>query len=242
MRYGIFSDVHSNLEALDAVLDAYENEHIDAYLCVGDIVGYAANPNECIEKVRALAEVTVAGNHDWASVGLFSEDYFNPYAKEAIYWTRGNLYATSKQFLESLQLVYENQDLTLVHGTLDGAGNFDYMIDEFVARDSFRILHTDICFVGHLHTTGVFAKDKSGGIVYGEPNQLQLKEGDQYIVNVGSVGQPRDGNPDAAYCIYDTEKKEVRIKRVRYDTEAARTKIIKAGIPVKLGDRLLEGR
>ena len=242
MRYGIFSDIHSNLEALDAVIRAYQEESIDQYLCVGDVVGYGSNPNECVEKVKQLAAVTVAGNHDWASVGIFSDDYFNPYAKDAVHWTRDNLSNASSDFLGQLKLFHENKDLTLVHGTLEGAENFDYMIDSYTARSTFRILHTDICFVGHLHICGVFAQDKDGYIGYGEPNTVELKDKHKYIVNTGSVGQPRDGNPDAAYCIYDTDKKEVRIKRVKYDIEAARKKIIQAGIPVKLGDRLLVGR
>ncbi len=108
MRYGIFSDVHSNLEALNAVIDVYKKESIDKYLCGGDVVGYAANPNECVEKVKPLATVTVAGNHDWAAVNLFNLDYFNPVAKEAILWTKGKLDNKSSYFLETLKLVYKD--------------------------------------------------------------------------------------------------------------------------------------
>lgn len=242
MRYGIFSDIHSNLEALNAVVDAYQKESIDKYLCVGDVVGYAANPKECIEKVKTLAMITVAGNHDWASVDLFSVDYFNPVACEAISWTKRNLDDDSRYFLESLKLVYKNEDLTLVHGTLDKPEDFNYMIDEYSARESFRLLETNICFVGHSHVAGIFIKDKDKRICYREDDSIDIKDEFKYIVNVGSVGQPRDGNPKAAYYIYDTDKKEVQIKRVSYDIEATRKKIIAAGLPRFLGDRLLIGR
>ena len=110
MRYGIFSDIHANLEAFDAVIEAFKLEAIDKYLCVGDVVGYAANPKECIKKVKMLAMITVAGNHDWASVDLFSTDYFNPIASEAIFWTKRNLSDEDRYFLESLKLIYKNED------------------------------------------------------------------------------------------------------------------------------------
>jgi len=241
MRYAIFSDIHANLEALDAVIKAYEKEKIDEYLCVGDIVGYAANHRECIEIVSALAAVCVAGNHDWASIDLFPDSYFNPFAKEAIAWTKRNLDAQEKIYLESLKLTFKNQDLTLVHGTLDSPESFDYMTDEFTAGKSFGLLENNVCFVGHSHIPGIFIKNKDDRIHYLENLQSDIKEGNKYIINVGSVGQPRDGNPDAAFSIYDAAKKEVQIKRVGYDMKAAREKIISFGLPRFLGDRLLMG-
>lgn len=242
MRYGIFSDVHSNLEALDTILDAYQKEAIDTYLCVGDIVGYAANPKECIEKVKKSAMITVAGNHDWAAVNLFSVDYFNPVACEAIFWTRRNLDDPDRYFLESLKLVYKNEDLTLVHGTLDNPRDFNYMTDGYIAWETFRLLETNICFVGHSHVAGIFIKDKDDRITYREDNSVDIEKEKKYIINVGSVGQPRDGNPQACYCIYDTDKKEIQIKRISYDVQTSRKKIIDAGLPRFLGDRLIIGR
>ena len=239
MRYGIFADIHSNLEALDAVIRAYKKEAIDNYICVGDVVGYATNPNECVDKIRAFARVSVAGNHDWASVNLFSIDYFNPAAKEAILWTRHNLDEESRYYLESLKLIYKNEDLTLVHGTLDNPGDFDYMINADTAGKTFRLQETNVCFVGHSHVAGFFIKDSS--IYYCEEAATDIKKENKYIINVGSVGQPRDGNPKATYCIYDTDKKEVLIKRVDYDIRTTRRKIIEAALPHFLGDRLFLG-
>jgi predicted phosphodiesterase len=242
MRYGIFSDIHSNLEALEAALNAYKKETIDKYLCLGDVVGYATNPKECINKIRALAMITVAGNHDWASANLFSTDYFNPDAREAIFWTKSNLDNEDKCFLESLKLTYKSDALVLVHGTLNDPQDFNYMTDDFAALDTFRLLETNICFIGHTHIAGVFIKDKNDSAYYSSQEQVKIENGNKYIVNVGSVGQPRDGNPCACYCIYDTDKKEVQIKRVSYDIKTTRKKIIDAGLPQFLGDRLVIGR
>jgi len=242
MRYGIFSDVHSNLEALDAVIAAYRQENIDQYLCVGDIVGYGANPKECIVKIKSLAQVTVAGNHDWASVDLFPVDYFNPDAAAAVAWTMDRLDAEDRQYLMSLQLVFKNRHLTLVHGTLEAPGAFHYMMDEHAARKTFAVLSTDICFVGHSHRAGIFVKDKHGRLSYHKDPAVTIAEFKKYIVNVGSVGQPRDSYPRAAYCVYDTEARQLEIKRIPYDTETTREKIIDAGLPAFLGDRLLLGK
>ncbi|MFA5411136.1 MAG: metallophosphoesterase family protein [Candidatus Omnitrophota bacterium] len=241
MRYGIFSDIHSNLEAWEAAITAYQSENIDRYLCLGDVVGYAANPKECVAAVAALAAVTVAGNHDWASVDLFSLDYFNPLAREAICWTKRNLGGREKSFLESLRLTYKNEDLTLVHGTLDNPEDFNYLSDDFSAKGTFRLLENNLCFVGHTHVSGIFVQDKDGRIYYQDDAGIRIKEDNKYIINVGSVGQPRDGNPQACYCIYDSAKKEAEIKRIGYDIEAAARKIVNAGLPRFLAERLLSG-
>jgi predicted phosphodiesterase len=186
--------------------------------------------------------ITVAGNHDWASVDLFSIDYFNPYAKAAVFWTREQLDDKSRYFLETLKLVYKNEDLTLVHGTLNNPQDFDYLTDGYVAQETFYLLKNKICFVGHSHVAGIFIQDKNDYIDYYTENYIKIENGNKYIINVGSVGQPRDADPRAAYCIYDTEKKEVRIKRISYDIETARKKILDVGLPQFLGDRLLVGR
>lgn len=240
MRYGIFADIHSNLEALKAVIKAYKKEGIDKYLCVGDVVGYGANPKESISKVEKIAMITVAGNHDWASVELFAVNNFNPAAYEALLWTREKLDDIERYFLESLELVFKNEDLTLVHGTLENPQEFNYLIDRDAASKTFGLLQTRTCFVGHSHAPGIFIKENNE-IFYMEVNSMEIKDGNRYIINVGSVGQPRDGDPRAAYCIYDTEKKSVEIKRIYYDIETARKKIIRAGLPRFLGDRLLVG-
>jgi len=242
MRYGIFADIHSNLEALEAVINAYKKEAIDRYLCAGDIVGYATNPRECIEKVCSLMGIAIAGNHDWVAVNLFPDDYFNPVARQAITWTRLNLNDESRSFLESLKLTYSNKDLVMAHGTLQKPQDFNYMSDGYMAEETFRLLEIDICFVAHTHVTGLCIRDSDRFLSYTQEGCVDIKVGNKYIVNVGSVGQHRDGNPDAAYCIYDSDKKKIQIKRVSYNAEITRKKIIGAGLPKSLGDRLLTGR
>jgi predicted phosphodiesterase len=241
MRFAIFSDIHSNLEALNSVLCAYQQERIDKYLCVGDIVGYGANPTECIKIVRERNIPAVAGNHDWASSGKFSIEYFNPYAREAVSWTRKKLDSADVNYLNDLQLVYEEGDFCLVHGTLVKPEHFDYLFELSDAQDSFEALKTKLCFVGHTHYPIVF---KRGGqrIEYVKDMHISVEPDKQYIINVGSVGQPRDGDNRACLCIYDSEEKAVEIKRVEYDIRVAQKKILKEGLPPSLANRLILGQ
>jgi len=242
MRYGIFSDIHANSEALEAVLDAFGKEGVDQLLCVGDVVGYGANPRECCQIVASTAAVIVAGNHDWASVGLFNADYFNDDARKAVLWTRTMLDESSRNFLESLKLTYQNDAVTLVHGSLNNPKEFQYILDCYATEETFQLMKTDVCFIGHTHVTGVFMKYADEHIGYNRATSFRIESGNKYIINVGSVGQPRDGDPHAAFCIYDSATKDVSIKRVAYDAQKARAKIIEAGLPSFLGDRLLNGR
>ena len=241
MRYGIFSDIHSNLEALSAVLDAYSSESIGQYLCVGDVVGYGANPAECISKINNPSIITVAGNHDWAACDSIKLHSFNQDAKYAALWTKQTLDEEGKNFLKGLSPFYKNSDLTIVHGTLDSPRNFDYLTDNYGAWRIFKVMETDVCFVGHTHVAGTFVKFGSTEILYIDDKTIRFEEGKKYIVNVGSVGQPRDSDPRASYCIYDTQKNTLEIKRVAYDVEAAAQKIIDAGLPGFLAERLKTG-
>lgn len=241
MRYGIFSDLHANLQATEALIDACKKEALDTWVCVGDIVGYGANPKECIARVEALAAISVAGNHDWASVELYPTERFNPLASQAISWTSLQLDKEERDFLTRLEPVYKNADLTAVHGTLDAPEDFDYMLGDSVIRENLALLDTGICFVGHTHLPQIIMQDADGHIRIHPEAGVRLKEDSKYIVNVGSVGQPRDRDARACYCVYDTAKREVQIKRLDYDAQSARDSIIAAGLPVFLGDRLLRG-
>ena len=241
MRWGIISDIHGNLEALEAVLTALSKERIDKYLYLGDIVGYGANPRECIAGIKRLNPVTIAGNHDWASVNLFGLSYFNPAALEAILWTSQNISYEDKEFLKNLELVYQEDGLTLVHGSLPHPEQFEYILDVSSAEETFQLLKTSICFIGHSHRPAIFIKEGKN-CTYTFQTKIRLRPSQFYIVNAGSVGQPRDGNPNAAYVVYDGESKEVQIKRMPYNISKARDKIIKAGLPRILAERLALGR
>lgn len=242
MRYGIFSDVHSNIEALEAVIGAYKLEGIDRYLCAGDIVGYGPDPSESIRKVRGLTEDIVAGNHDWASANLYSIEYFNQAAAAGILWTRKNISQEEKDYLQSLKLIFKNEDLTMVHGTLDHPRDFNYMINGYIAWETFCLLKTPVCFIGHTHQAGIFIKSNDDSIIYRQEDYIKIEKKNKYIINVGSVGQPRDGNPKAAYCVYDSKTGEVWIKRVSYNVEKTREKINSVKLPSFLADRLSLGR
>ncbi|MFA5118886.1 MAG: metallophosphoesterase family protein [Candidatus Omnitrophota bacterium] len=242
MRYGIIGDIHSNLEALQAVLQALSLERVDEYLCVGDIVGYGSDPQECIDRVKERVSMTVAGNHDQAAVDLFPALYFNSYAQKAISWTKKNISESGKDFLRPLQLVYQNKDLTLVHGSLINPGDFKYITEPGALESTFDLLEGNICFIGHTHTAGIFTQDGTGKRAYQKAGSLEIGKGGKYIVNVGSVGQPRDSDCRASCCIYDTVTGKVSLKRVDYDVQLARKKIIERGLPYFLGDRLLSGQ
>lgn len=241
MRYAIFSDVHSNLEAFESVLTAYQNEKIDRYLCVGDIVGYNANPKECLKIIKDREITTVAGNHDWASTEKFSLDYFNPNAKSAIVWTKKIIDLQEISFLNSLDLIYKEEDFCLVHGTLLHPEYFDYMFEFEDAQNSFSIMDVSICFVGHTHVPGTFIKENEE-ISYTRNNKIEIQPKKKYIVNVGSVGQPRDRDNRACFCIYDSKQKVVEIRRSEYNIGSTQTKIVNVGLPLMLARRLSLGQ
>ncbi len=240
MRYGIVSDIHSNLEALEAVLDALSKEKIDKYICVGDIVGYGADARACIKKVRQLNIVTVLGNHDAGCIGFTDLSYFNERAKAAVIWTKEILSQSDLEYLKTLRLVIEMGDFTLAHGTLDNPEAFHYMLDTYWASRSFDAMKTRILFVGHSHVPGIF-EHKKGNLKYFHQEKIKPSKNAKYIVNTGSVGQPRDGDSRACFVIYDTLHDEICIKRVEYDIEKAKDKILKASLPPMLADRLSRG-
>lgn len=241
MRYAIFSDIHGNLEAFEAVLKAMAQERPDGYFCVGDIVGYGADPAECIKKVQELKPTIVAGNHDWAVVELTDVEYFNSFAKAAVLWTRENLSEEDLEYLKSLKLTYQDREITLVHGTLDYPEEFSYVLDGYAAAKTMALMRTQVCFIGHSHVAGIFY-DNKGIVNYAADSKMEIRPGNKYLVNVGSVGQPRDGDPRASYCVYDDTEGVVEIKRVPYDVAGAQRHIMKEGLPRVLASRLSEGR
>ncbi|MCQ9207851.1 MAG: metallophosphatase family protein [Omnitrophica bacterium] len=241
MRWGIFCDIHANLEALQAVLAAFSKERIDRYLCLGDVVGYGANPNECITEVKKLNPVIIAGNHDWGTADLFDITYFNAHAQAAILWTSKNINYENKQFLKNLELVYQKGDITSVHGSLTHPEQFEYILDISSAEETFQLLQTKVCFVGHTHVSIIFIK-RGKHYTATSQTEIVLESSQSYIVNAGSVGQPRDGNPKSSYVVYDSESNQLQIKRAPYDIQKTRDKIIKAGLPRILAERLTIGR
>jgi len=240
MRYGIIADIHGNLEAFESALRALSREKIDKYLCVGDIIGYGADPHECIKMTRALGALTVIGNHEAACSGLMNIDYFNDEARAAVIWTKQNLKKDDFVFLKKADLTYTNAHLTMVHGTLPEPSEFNYMRSRDAARETLGLMKTNICFVGHTHVPGIFSV-KGGRLKYFCEEKTKIAKGEKLIVNAGSIGQPRDGDPRSCYSVYDTDSRVVELKRVAYDVEKAQKKILEAGLPGFLAERLGAG-
>jgi diadenosine tetraphosphatase ApaH/serine/threonine PP2A family protein phosphatase len=242
MKIALVSDVHGNLEALLSVKKSLENEGVDRVLFLGDIVGYGASPNECIDVVRVTAHTVLAGNHDWAAIGKSSTSNFNPLAEAAITWTAEQLTKGNKKFLFSLPLREDREDFLSVHATHLNPEAWAYIVKADDADKSFLHFLQPICFIAHSHYPIIFIQTETGLVVSERASGLTIKAGQRYIINSGSVGQPRDGSPLASYGIYDTEKKTYSLVRVEYDVALAQKKIIAAGLPPFLAKRIGLGR
>lgn len=242
MRYAILSDIHGNLEAFRAVLEALSKEKIDRYLSLGDVVGYGADPHACIKLLKALnPEALIAGNHEWAVLGLLDIGYFNEAAKEAIIWTRNALKPEEADYLRSFSLVHDTKKFSLVHGTLCSPEKFDYIFSDVDACANMPLMKSPLLFVGHSHAAGVFYSH--GAMVkYTSGPKIGIDGMEKYVINAGSIGQPRDLDPKASYAVYDDEEDTAEIKRVKYDIKTAQKKILKEGIPDVFAFRLSEGR
>jgi predicted phosphodiesterase len=243
MKYGILGDIHSNLSALRAVLQCMDEAGIDTLISVGDVVGYGAAPCECIALLRERGAVVVKGNHDAACTNELDERTFNPYARAAVAWTRGVLNAEEKRWLKSLPLVATLEHCQVAHGTLHRPELFDYIFSLSDADPSLDEMKRPVCFVGHSHIplTVMRFVDQPERTAYTTDTELDLSETVKALINVGSVGQPRDENPETAYALFDAAKKRASILRVSYDVEAEVSRISAAGLPPVLGERLRLG-
>jgi len=243
MKYGILGDIHSNISALRAVLERMEEAGIDTLVSVGDVVGYGAAPSECIALLRERGAVVVKGNHDAACVNELDERTFNPYARAAVAWTRTALDDEEKRWLKGLPLVATLEHCQVAHGTLHRPELFDYILSLSDADPSLDEMTRPVCFVGHSHiplTVMRFADDP-GRTAYTCDTEVDLSETIKALINVGSVGQPRDENPLTAYVVFDAERRRSQLLRIPYDVEAEVARIAEAGLPRVLGERLRIG-
>ncbi|MEW5804748.1 MAG: metallophosphoesterase family protein [bacterium] len=241
MRYLIFSDVHGNLEALEALLARIEREKPDRIFFLGDAVGYGANPSECLHAIAETADLVLAGNHDYAAAGATPITFFNPMAKEAILWTQAQLTPEEKLYLKSLPVVLHFPKICLAHSSPFEPAQWHYILSEADAAENFPCFSAPLCFVGHSHQAQIMMTDRSGTCRRILDEVIGLEEGHRYIVNVGSAGQPRDYNPMGAYCLYDENRRQVQILRFEYNIQKAQQKIIKAELPHFLAERLSAG-
>jgi len=239
MRFAIFGDIHANLEALQAVLADAKECGCTHHVCIGDIVGYNANPHECVEIIRGLNCPVVKGNHDEQAHLNGSLEAFNPLADAALRWTRENLTDDDKKWLSTLRLIRQVRDFTIVHATLDTPNQWGYVFNQLDAAASFNYQYTNVCFYGHTHAPRAYVRDEA---VHHVPlDVLPIEFGKKYFINVGSVGQPRDGDWHTSYCIYHADKNLVELRRVEYDINTAQDKVVDAGLPQRLADRLALG-
>ncbi len=238
--YGVLSDIHANQEGLNAVLKDAHEHGVTHYVCLGDIVGYNASPSECLETIRELNCISVCGNHDHYC--SFDDDLtgFHPLAADAVDWTRRQLSAEQQKYLAELSLVQRVENFTIVHSTLDMPEMWGYVFESLEAEASFNYQKTTVCFYGHTHVPLVF--EKGSDLAVGSYERIQISLGKKYFINVGSIGQPRDGDPRASYVIFNLAKKEVELRRVPYDIGLAQQKIRQAGLPERLAVRLAIGR
>lgn len=241
MRYAVISDVHGNFEALDAVLNSLKDESFDALLFLGDIVGYGPDPDKCIDILKTETNVLLAGNHDRASIGLTDTVFFNPYARTAIEWTQKVLKERSRKLLKGLPIVraMPEHNIYLVHSTPKEPEKWHYLVNTSDAYSNFHSFSEKICLVGHSHVPVIFEEHPKGSVKTCN-KKAKIKDANRYIINVGSVGQPRDGNPDAAYALLYQDY--VEIKRVSYDILLTQQKMREAGLPDYLIERLACGR
>ncbi len=241
MRYAIVSDVHGNLEALQAAFEMIAPT--DGVLCLGDIVGYGPNPNECVELIRARATATVLGNHDVAAIDNFGLSYFNPAAREAMRWTQTVLTAENIDWLNGLGYEFRVPEFLLVHGA--PVNYFEYILDKPGAARAFAATDAPLIFIGHTHIAEYYVLRPDGSIDHRHLQQggtFALDGDSRYVVNVGSVGQPRDLNPRASFAFYDPVRRAVTINRFEYPIARVQEKIASVHLPDALARRLVSGR
>jgi predicted phosphodiesterase len=241
LRYAIFSDIHGNLESLQAALAL--TLPADEIVCLGDIVGYGPNPNECVAIVRERASVTVLGNHDVAAIDNFGLSYFNPAARAAMEWTQSVLLAEHHAWLNSLGYEFRLPEFLLVHGA--PVNYFEYILDKSGAARAFAASDAPLIFVGHTHISGYYALRPDGSIdakLLQKGGTFSLDEGSRYVVNVGSIGQPRDLNPRASFGFYEPAARTIEIVRYEYPIARVQEKIASVHLPEALARRLTVGR
>jgi len=242
MKAAIIGDIHSNFEALQAVMKDIKKRRIKNIFCLGDLVGYGANPNECIALTLKESDAIIAGNHDWAAVDKTDVSTFNPVAAEAIRWTQKKLTDDNKKKLKDLALTHKTGNILLVHGTPNKPEQWHYLFSLEDFQRQFNSFSEQICFIGHSHIPSAAFQDTNSYTDFLRENPFPLLPKRRYIINVGSVGQPRDLDPRACYAIYDGNNNSLEIVRIEYNIPLAEQKIIMAGLPEVLAERLSVGK
>ncbi len=231
MRYGIFSDTHANIEALGSVLDAFESERIDKYVCLGDTVGYGASPNACCDRIRELSSHTVLGNHDAAVAGRMDYSYYYDAARNALDLHARQLTDENMRWLKELPYEVREGDIAFVHGAPFNIEEFEYIFSTEQAARCLEIWDdlAEVTFIGHSHLCKAFALTETEVFEVVAP-KFEIRPGHRYVISVGSVGQPRDYDNRASYTIYDSAEKTFEFKRISYDIDGAAKRIFDSGV------------
>ncbi len=240
MLHAVVSDIHGNLEALEAVLADIDRHGVSSIACLGDFVGYGADPNACIERLLPRVEVAVAGNHDLAACGRIKLGYFHADAATAARWTDQQLTPENRAYLESLPFALEWLGMWLVHSSPADPKAWHYVLTPADAAEEMRAFTHDVCLIGHSHYPGTFARVKQT-LNYTRDAEVRIESGAKYLITVPSVGQPRDGDPRAGYLLVDPEQHVLTHVRIEYDVPGAARRIRDAGLPLALGERLRWG-
>ncbi|MDD3803152.1 MAG: metallophosphoesterase family protein [bacterium] len=241
MNYLLISDVHSNYQALEAIFQKADSVSTDYNtICVGDIVGYGAQPNECMETILRKTGKVVLGNHDAGVIGKTDIRMFNYSAREAIIWTRENLKKENLKKLYDLPYLITEGDFAVVHSSPSNPEYWNYIDSVYEAQDEFKVTDYRITFIGHTHIPLVYSmKNENVRMTFDEI--IKCESGCRYIVNVGSVGQPRNQDKRACALLYDSDKREMRYLKADYDVKEAQAKILEARLPKFLAERLERG-
>ncbi len=242
MKYGIFSDIHGNLEALNQVMKSMDDLNVGRRICLGDAVGYGPSPNECVRIIREQSAVTLLGNHDSVALGRETSENFNLYARKAIEWTREVLEPDVRKFLEALPFEVRETPLDFVHASPRSPPDWHYITNFDEAIDAFSFFSQKICFVGHTHIPSLVVKEEGQAFWVSETLSHDLKKEERMLVNVGSVGQPRDRVSAASWCLCDTQSMRVEIIRVPYNILKTQELMRAKGFADFLINRLAEGR
>jgi len=242
MRLALISDIHANLEALTAVLKDIEKQNIDEIICLGDVIGYGSDPVACLEQVNRTCKVKLMGNHEYAALGLLSTDYYHTDAKKAAQWTLQQLSDREYSMISDYEMDNKMDNIYLVHSSPHEPEMWHYILDQKHARLAFDYFEGDICFHGHSHVPMIFLEieDKLPRMQIG--HDIQTDQDNRYLINVGSVGQPRDDDPRACYVILDTKEDEVFFNRIEYDINTVQQKMKNVNLPEMLINRLSVGK
>jgi predicted phosphodiesterase len=242
MRYLVFSDIHGNIEALEMVLEEVPSLRPDIIVSLGDVVGYGANPCECVERVQEYAHLRVSGNHDLAAIGLENTETFNPVARRALLWTTRALLPRHREMLERYDPVRRYGGCVFAHGSPVSPLDWEYVYTVSQARKIFKQCGEKFIFIGHTHVPGIISFSERDGCRVVDTSILHISAGARYLINVGSIGQPRDGIAAASFALLDLKKNRLSLRRVPYDIASAQRKISEAGLPESLASRLATAR